>query len=92
MREDRQKLSQATDDEVADWKAGMDSLAAADAEFLRRQTLLQREITKAAQESAEAAKDAAKYTKQNACYMLWSVVVLALSSIANVVISLLKHG
>ena len=52
-------------------------------EFLRRQTLFQ-------QQAADAAERAASHTQRNADYMLWSVVVLALASLANVVIALLK--
>jgi hypothetical protein len=53
------------------------------AEFLRRQTALQREATQASKEAAQATKDNATYTKQTARYMLWTVLVLAASVTAS---------
>jgi hypothetical protein len=52
-------------------------------EFLRRQTLIQRE-------AADATKEAAEHAKRNANYMLWSVIVLTLASIAQVLVAWLK--
>ena len=45
-------------------------------EFMRRQT--------------QAVLDTAEYTRRSARYMLWSVVVLALSSVATFVVSILS--
>ena len=71
-------------------------------EFLRRQTESQlaadgaairaaaaaEEAAQAAVGSAEAAKETARYTKDNARWMLWSVIVLAAASVANLLVSL----
>jgi hypothetical protein len=50
-----------------------------------RQSIVQLEFARrsaAAQDrAADAAKEAAEYTKANARYMLWSVIVLALSAV-----------
>lgn len=51
-------------------------------EFTRRQTQAQIE-------AAEATKETATYTRQNARYMLWSVIVLAVASVASFVLDLL---
>jgi hypothetical protein len=84
MQNLRQHLGTQSDDYVADWVSnispGSNNEMTARAEFLRRQTTLQREATQAAKEAAQAAKDTAIYTKKNARYMLWSVVVLAIAS------------
>ncbi len=53
-------------------------------EFMRRQTVAQ-------QAAAEAAKETAIYTRQNARYMLASVVVLALSSAGTFVLATLTY-
>jgi hypothetical protein len=78
MRSVRQDLGTKSDDEVADWMAGVGpgspNEMTARAEFLRRQTALQREAT-------QAARDTATYTQRSARYMLWSVIVLAISSL-----------
>ena len=83
----RQNLGTKSDDEVADWMAGVGPNSQNDmtarAEFLRRQTALQRE-------AAQAAKDTATYTKKNARYMLWSVIVLAVSSLISAVIAVIN--
>jgi len=73
--------------EVADWMYERYNNPAAQVagqcEFLRRQTLAQ-------QEAAAAAVETAEFTRRTARYMLWSVVVLALSAIAATLISLVK--
>jgi len=88
----RQSLGTKSDDEVADWMSdispGSNNEMTARAEFLRRQTLLQREATQAAKDAAQAAKDTAIYTKKNARYMLWSVVVLAVASVVSATLSI----
>ena len=75
----RREIGQKTLDELADWMAytGGDNTQVANAEFLRRQTSF--------------AEDAAKATKANARYMLWSVVVLAASSVTTLLLTILKH-
>jgi hypothetical protein len=53
-------------------------------EFMRRQTVAQ-------QETAQAAKETAIYTRQNACYMLASVIVLTLASVGTFILALLTY-
>jgi len=81
---ERRDFANKTLDELADWKASVSPGTAndqlADAEFTRRQTVLQQEATQAAIESAV-------YTKRNALYMLLSVIVLALSGIFSACIT-----
>jgi hypothetical protein len=62
----------------------------AKAAFARLQTVAQQQAATAqergavAQEiAAKAAKETAEYTRKNACYMLWSVIVLAASSLGS---------
>jgi hypothetical protein len=45
------------------------------------------EANQAQQQAARAAQETAEYTKRHACYLIWSVVVLAIASIANVIVS-----
>lgn len=59
-------------------------------EFLRRQTVMQQDAAKATIEAADAAKKTAEYTRKNARYMLWSVIVLAASSLAGLLVALSK--
>ena len=98
----RQELSDAPLDHLADVMAGpreggpgTHNYNSAFAEFTRRQTAAQQEAAeaqtlaaRAQQEAAEAAKETARYTRQNAFYLLASVVVLTLSSIATVALSI----
>ena len=85
QHEIRQELGRMSDDDVADRMAyyGNNNVITAQAEFLLRQT-------KAAKESAQATKATAAYTKRNARYMLWSVIVLAVSSAITALISLIR--
>lgn len=53
------------------------------AEVYRRQLVFQ-------QQAAEAQQIAAEYTKRNATYMLWSVIVLAASSLATLLFTLVS--
>ena len=55
-----------------------------ESEFLRREVLLQKEMTK-------AAKDTAKFTKENARYMLWSSLALSASAVVQVLVLLLPY-
>lgn len=57
------------------------------AELNRRQLFEQIEATKAQSEAAKAAADTAEYTRQNARYMLWSVIVLAASSAVSTIVT-----
>lgn len=81
LAQQRQALGKLSLDDLADWMAGVsmntpnDQLARA--EFLRRQTL--------------AAEDTADFTRQNARYMLFSVFVLALSSIITLFLTIFHH-
>jgi hypothetical protein len=87
LAQQRQNLGKMSLDELADWMAGISMNSPNDqivrAEFLRRQT-------EAAQESAEAATETADYTRNSARYMFWSVVVLAASSIATLIVTIAK--
>jgi len=74
------------------------------AEFTRRQTLAAQQATEAqidaayaqkeaalwAERATEAAQATAAYTRQNARYMLWSVIVLAISSVISLGIAVLS--
>ena len=75
-------------DEIADFMSqaseGSINDQAAKAEFLLRQTQLQTEV-------AEAAKDTAIQTQRYTLYMLWSVVILALSAVGSFVMSVLTY-
>ena len=64
----------------------------AQAEFLLRQSQFQERQAKAAEEAARAAVATAQATARYTKYMLWSVVVLTLSSIATLVVALAKGG
>jgi hypothetical protein len=80
LAQQRQNLGRKSLDDLADWMAGIGAGSPNDqivhAEFLRRQTL--------------AAEDAAKATAKSAKYLLWSVVVLAASSIATLIVTIAK--
>ncbi len=81
-------------DALADFMSNMEpgSLSAhmAETELLRRQTEMQRDAANATTEAAEAAKETARFTRDNARYMLWSVIVLAASSVASLLVSIFK--
>lgn len=70
----RKDLGKKTLDELADWMAeyGGNTVGVAQAEFLRRQT--------------QAALDTAEFTKKNARYMLWSVIVLSASAFIQMLV------
>jgi hypothetical protein len=76
---DRKQLGLMTLDEVADFAAnvtaGTANDQAANAEFLRRQTL--------------AAQKTASFTRRNAGYLLTSVIVIAVTSTINAVFAYL---
>jgi hypothetical protein len=81
LAQQRQALAKLSLDDLADWMAGITMNSQNDqlvrAEFQRRQTV--------------AAEDTAVFTQQNARYMLWSVIVLALSSIATLIVTIYHH-
>jgi hypothetical protein len=87
MTADRREVSELSLDELADWLAdrshGPQTDMIGTTEFLYRQTLLQKKAT-------DATIETALYTRQNARYMLWSVVALALSSIATLLVTVYK--
>jgi len=100
----REELAKLSLDELADRAASDLTLSTNPAyrvyeiEFLRRQTLSQQEMAEAAkdntesqQEMEQAAKDTAKFTQRNALYMLWSVIVLAIASVANLTVQIYYH-
>jgi hypothetical protein len=84
---DRQVLGDQSLDDLTDRMAsvtiGSPNDQAVRAEFLRRQTL-------AAIEAAKAAENTAKFTRDSARYMLWSVAVLAISSVATLIVTIWK--
>jgi hypothetical protein len=66
----------------------------AKATFARLQTLAQQQAATAAERgaaaqevAAQAAEETAEYTRRNARYMLWSVIVLAASSLGSFVLT-----
>ncbi len=59
---------------------GSQAEQAVQAEYMLRQMQMQREV-------ADAAIEAANYTRKSARYMLWSVIVLAMSALLTLVIS-----
>ncbi len=85
----RQSLSEKSLDDLADYMAAVGGLSDSEnertvrAEFLRRQTVLQQEATK-------AAKDTAEYTKRTARYMLWSVIAIAVASVIQAVVAVCR--
>jgi hypothetical protein len=81
---EQKPLSKMSLDELAAWKgdvtAGSANDQAANAEFMRRQVVLQTLAATAAQQEADAAARTAQFTSQNARYMLWSVLAILASS------------
>lgn len=45
----------------------------------------------AAGDAAKAAQDTATYTKATARWMMWSIIVLAVASVINVALDVMKH-
>jgi hypothetical protein len=89
MASDREKLEGeslgAVADRMSNAELGSHAYAVALAELTRRQTVAQLEATRAQKDAATAAKETAIYTRQNAEYLLWSVIVLAVSSVLSAV-------
>ena len=85
LHEVRKSLATKSLDELADWMAEQESShpKVAEAEFMRRQTLLQAEST-------QAEKDTAQFTRRSARYMLASVIVLAISAVISASITALQ--
>ena len=75
-------------DEIADFMAGVTQGSLNDqmarAEFMLRQTEFQKQ-------TSDAAKATASHTQRYTQYMLWSVVILAISVMANLVVSVLTY-
>jgi hypothetical protein len=88
---DREKLESETLGQIADRMSNAEPTSCAHtiavAEFMRRQTLAQLEATRAQIEAAGAAKETAIYTQRNAKYLLWSVIVLAVSSMFTLLLT-----
>jgi t-SNARE complex subunit (syntaxin) len=84
----RAEIANLTLDEVADWVSNItpDSIneMAGKAEFMLRQTRLQERATDAAIESA-------RFARHNAFYMFLTVVILAISSTATLVLTIIQH-
>ena len=70
---------------------GSQRIQAVNLEFARRQTIAQQEAAASQERAARATDQTATYTRHNARYMLWSVFVLTLSSIATFVMTLLTY-
>lgn len=92
MPSEREQMSTWTLDQVADSlsnaASGSTRHRIAMAEILRRQTVIQQEGADAQERAAAAAIETANFTRLNARYMLWSVVVLAAASVGNFLITL----
>jgi lipopolysaccharide/colanic/teichoic acid biosynthesis glycosyltransferase len=95
MSSDRQRLAQLTLDELADALAGPEpgsrSHNLAMAELSRRQMVADLENTIAQKNAVIAQNRAAAAAERNTrymLYMLWSVIVLAVSSLLNLLIAL----
>jgi hypothetical protein len=69
---------------IAGTDPGSRASEAAKAELTRRQIL-------AEQGTAQAQVDAARYTKENARWMFWSVIALVVSSLANLAWQVVTH-
>ena len=88
MASEREKMEEYNLGHLADIVAARSGLApAAEAEFLRRQTVSQEEAAASQERAAQATEQTARYTRQNARYLLASVIVLALSSILTFALS-----
>jgi hypothetical protein len=74
-----------TDLELVDYVTS--SPPAVQAEFMRRQTQILREGGEHQKRAADAMVETAVATKANARYMLWSVVVLAVASVLNLIVT-----
>ena len=85
----RAEIANLSLDEVADWVSNITpdliNEMAGKAEFLLRQTRLQEKAT-------DAAILTARFTRHSAIYMLLSVIVLAASSVATLVVTIMRHA
>jgi anti-sigma-K factor RskA len=74
--------------EIADFMAGVTQGSLNDqmarAEFMLRQTEFQKQ-------ASDAAKATASHTQRYTQYMFWSIVILAISVVANLVVSVLTY-
>ena len=75
-------------EELVDY-AGNGPPGAVEAAFSRLQTIAQQEAAVAARNAAEAARETARYTQDSARYIKWSVIVLAISSVATLTVTIL---
>jgi hypothetical protein len=93
MVSDREKLEKESLGAIADRMAEAEPTSRvhtmAMAEITRRQTIAQLKAAEAQVEAAGAAKETAEFTRQNARYLLWSVVVLATSSVLTLLLAAL---
>jgi hypothetical protein len=91
MASDREKLEGATLEQLADCMQDGPQIGrpyhASAAELERRKATWQRKAKQATEDAANAAIETAEHTRRSARYMLWSVVVLALASALNLVVS-----
>ena len=84
----REEISHLELEEIADWLATTteDKIneQAAHAEYLLRQIKLQEQSTKASIETA-------RYTQHSACYLFLTVIVIAVTSVATLIINILQR-
>ena len=85
MASDREKLETETLEQLADRMQDGPSTTrhyySALAELERRKAVWQLETAEAQKVAASSAESTAQYTKKTARYMLWSVIVLAVSAV-----------
>ena len=93
MASDREKMEEWPLGRIADTISNSQSGSIADrraqAELIRRQIVLQEDVAQMQKAAAQATIETAKYTRLNARYMLWSVIVLAAASVLNLVVNVL---
>ncbi len=92
----RENTSGKSLEELATWRAkgtaGSEMAHDADTEFLLRQAQFQERQAIAAEASALASQETARATAQYTKYMLWSVLVLAVSSFVTLVVTICRSG
>jgi hypothetical protein len=91
----RRKLADLNLDDLADElginPSGSAPHTAAMAEFTRREALAQERVAQAQEAAADAAKITAEATCRSARNMLWSVIVLAVASVASLAWNLWEY-
>jgi hypothetical protein len=83
-------LTEMSDETLATY--GHDMPALVQSEFMRRQTIIARQTGEDQKRAADAMVATAKATKDNAKYMLLSVIVLTVASILNLLVSFVHYS